>query len=109
MTDTETFKNLALSLPGTEQKPHFERIAFKVVNKRIFATLHEANATANMKLPPADQQVFCDYNQDAIYAVPNKWGLQGWTTFELSKVSPELIAEALYVAYHDVIQGKSKK
>ncbi|MGC1240064.1 MAG: MmcQ/YjbR family DNA-binding protein, partial [Chryseosolibacter sp.] len=80
---TSIFKSLALSFPGTEANPHFERIAFKVTGKRIFATLHEESATANLKLSPVDQSVFSDFGKKAVYPVPNKWGLQGWTTFEL--------------------------
>lgn len=109
MTDLETFKSLARSFPGTEQKPHFERIAFKVVNKSIFATLLEANETANLKLSLADQQTFCEFDKNAIYPVPNTYGLQGWTTFELQKVPQELLAEALYAAYTNVMQAKSKR
>ena len=33
------FKKLALSFEGTIEKPHFERTAFKVIDKRIFATI----------------------------------------------------------------------
>jgi hypothetical protein len=39
---TEEFIDLALSFRGTISMPHFDRIAFKVEGKRIFATLHES-------------------------------------------------------------------
>ena len=44
------FKNLALSFEGTIEKPHFERTAFKVINKRIFATLLDENVSANIAI-----------------------------------------------------------
>ena len=103
---TSAFKKLALSFPGTEVNPHFERLAFKVTGKRIFATLHEASATANLKLTPVDQSVFSDFGKKAVYPVPNKWGLQGWTTFELKKVPQELMLDALNTAYEDVVKKK---
>jgi predicted DNA-binding protein (MmcQ/YjbR family) len=103
------FKSLAHSFPGTEEHPHFERIAFKVTKKRIFATLHEESATANIKLSAVDQSVFCNFGKTAVYPVPNKWGLQGWTTFELTKVPQELILDALNAAYQAVLKGKVKK
>ena len=103
------FKSLALSFPGTEEHPHFERIAFKVTGKRIFATLHEESATVNVKLSPIDQSVFCDFGKNAVYPVPNKWGLQGWTTFDLKKIPRELILDALNTAYSDVVNSKRKR
>ena len=105
---TEEFKYMALSFPGTEDAPHFDRTAFKVVNKRIFATLHQATGTANLKLTESDQAVFCEFDKTAVYPVPNKWGLQGWTTFELKKVPPELMLDALETAYKEVFKGKKK-
>lgn len=108
---SEKFIELALSFPGTEENPHFDRRAFKVTGKRIFATLHQPSTTANLKLSVVDQSVFSEYNKgnSAVYPVPNKWGQQGWTTFELSKVPEELMLDALDTAYKDVLKPKSKK
>ena len=105
---SEIFKKLALSFPGTEANPHFDRTAFKVTGRRIYATLHEESATVNIKLSPIDQSVFCDFGKKAVYPVPNKWGLQGWTTFELNKISKELMLDALNTAYGDVMRGRKK-
>jgi hypothetical protein len=105
---TSNFKSLALSFPDTEANPHFERIAFKVTGKRIFATLHEETATVNLKLSPVDQSVFSDFGKKAVYPVPNKWGLQGWTTFELKKVPKELMGDALDTAYKEVMKAKRR-
>ena len=107
----EEFKTMALSFPGTEENTHFDRQAFKVTGKRIFATLHQPSATANLKLSVVDQSVFSEYDKAnaAIYPVPNKWGLQGWTTFELAKVPTELMLDALETAYKDVLKPKPKK
>lgn len=103
---TAAFKSLALSFHGTEANPHFDRTAFKVTGKRIFATLHEESGTANVKLSPVDQSVFCDFGKKAVYPVPNKWGLQGWTTFDLKKIPKELMVDALETAYREVLRGK---
>lgn len=106
---TEEFKDLVLSFPETRENPHFDRLAFKVEGKRNFATLHEKTASANIKLPVIEQKVFCDYGKEAIYAVDNKWGFQGWTTFDIEKAPKELIFDALNTAYQDVIKPKAKK
>jgi len=109
MVDIETFKKIALSFEGSEQHPHFERIAFKVSGRRIFATLLEQNEKANIMLSKEDQAVYCSYDKSAVYPVPNKWGLKGVTTFELKKVSLELVSDALYTAYKTVLKTKKKK
>lgn len=92
------FREIALSFSNTEEKAHFDRTAFRIINKRIFATLHEKSMTANMRLPLPDQKTFCDYHP-AIYPVPNKWGQQGWTTFEITILPKDVIAAALDSAY----------
>ncbi len=98
------FSKMALSFPGTEDAPHFDRTAFRVIKKRIFATFHKDSNTANIKLSPEDQRVFCQYNEKAIFQIPNKWGLKGWTTFRLQEVPDELIFEALNAAYKDILK-----
>ena len=69
---TTAFKTLALSFPGTLEAPHFERSAFKVAGKRIFATLLEANKTVNIPLRVSEQQAFCELDEAHIFPVPNK-------------------------------------
>lgn len=100
---TEEFRHIALSFPETTEAPHFDRTAFKVTGKRIFTTLHHPTETANIKLSKKEQTVFCSLDEKIVYAVPNKWGDQGWTTFELKNASRELILEALDSAYRDVL------
>jgi hypothetical protein len=102
------FTSLALSFPLTEANPHFDKIAFKISGKRIFATLHEGKAVAVLKLSPVDQSVFCDFGKKAVSPVANKWGLQGWTTFELKKVPKELMVDALDTAYKEVLKARKK-
>lgn len=106
---SKQFRELALSFQNTEENPHFDRAAFKVSGKRIFATLHEATLTANLKLSEIDQSVFCGYDKKIVYPVPNKWGLQGWTTFELKKIPQALMLDALHTAYQDVLKTKTRK
>ena len=108
MTPTQ-FEALALSFPNTVASLHFDRTAFKVVNKRIFATLHAESETANLKLSRVDQSVFCLINKEIIYQVDNKWGVQGWTTFNLKKIDGQLMLEALDTAYKETFIIGSKK
>lgn len=106
MITGETFAEMALSFAGTEQRPHFERNGFKVTGKRMFATYLEKDNTANIFLTPAEQTVFCQMDAQHVYPVPNKWGEKGATTFQLNKVSKEVVMEALISAYNEVMKKK---
>lgn len=99
------FFDLALSFPGTETHPHFERTGFKVINKRMFATYLDKDHSANIFLTPEEQSVFCQMSK-SIFPVPNKWGKKGATTFLLDKVSREIVLEALLSAYNAIIKPK---
>lgn len=112
MMSTKTFKELALALPGAEELPHFDKTSFRV-NKKIFATLDAQKSLACLKLTPVDQNVFSGISQSAIYPVPNKWGLQGWTYVELEKVRKNLVMDALTTAFYNAVikrkYGKQKQ
>ena len=109
MIEIDLFTKLALSFSNTVALPHFNKTAFKVAKKRIFATLDVEGRSANLKLSIIDQSIFCLINKEAIYAVKNKWGLQGWTTFELNKIDGEIMQEALDAAYKDVFAASKKR
>ena len=106
MITAQQFEQMCLSFPHAEQVPHFERIGFKVVSRRMFATYLEKDNTANIFLAPAEQKVFCQMDKSNIYPVPNKWGEKGATTFDLNKVSREFVMEGLIAAYEAIIKGK---
>ena len=102
MTGDE-FREMALEFPGTETAPHFDRVAFKVVKRRSFATYFEPDNTANIFLTPDEQDAFCRMDKENIYPVPNKWGEKGATTFVLDRVDASLIREALLSAYNTIV------
>ncbi len=60
--------------------------------------------TANVKFSPAVQSAYCLIDKKAIYPVNNKWGLQGWTTFQLARADSQLMLDALNTAYNDVLK-----
>jgi hypothetical protein len=108
MITGDVFIDMVLSLPGTMQKPHFERIGFSVIGKRMFATYLAKNNTANIFLTPKEQTLFCKMDIENIYPVPNKWGEKGATTFGLDRVSKDLLYEALVSAFNEVVKEKRK-
>jgi len=108
MTNKDFIK-LALSFADSQAAPHFDRTAFKIMHKRIFATLHEVSASVNLKLSPADQSVYCLIDPKSIYPVNNKWGLQGWTTFKLVAIDTAIMVEALQAAYKEAMTKRPNR
>ena len=101
MVTTKTFRDLALALPEATEEPHFEKTSFRV-RKKIFATYDAAKDRACIKLSEVDQDVFSTVDNTVIYPVPNKWGQQGWTLVELTKVRKQIFKEMLLKAYLSV-------
>jgi len=97
---------MALSFPNTEQVPHFERLGFKIMGRRMFATYLESNNTANIFLTPEEQKLFCKMDSKNIYPVPNKWGEKGATTFDLNHIAKEFVLEGLASAYNEILKPK---
>ena len=107
MITQQAFETMALSFPETEKVKHFERIGFKVIGKRMFATYLEKDNTANIFLTPVEQSVYSQVHEH-IYPIANKWGAKGATTFDLNHVPVKYVKEALLCAYNEVTKPKSK-
>lgn len=108
VVSADTFRQMALSLEGVEEFPHFEKPSFRV-RKKIFATLDLKNQRACLKLSESDQDVFTVSGKGAVYPVPNTWGMQGWTFFELKNTPKSLFSDALKTAHARVgLQRKRK-
>jgi len=107
MATAADLRRIALSLTGTTEAPHFDRIAFKVA--RIYATLAADRLTANLKFSPDEQEFKCMLAPDAFAPVPNAWGKQGWTTVTLAKIKVAELKDVLETAWrHAVPSSRSK-
>ena len=107
MASCADFKKLALSFADTEASPHFEKTSFRI-KKKIWATLDETKQVACLKLTPVTQSVFCSFDKTIIYAVPNKWGLQGWTLVELKKIKMAMLKDITSTAFYEFAPGKQQ-
>jgi hypothetical protein len=105
MVSIEIFRQMALSLPGTVEQPHFEKTSFRV-NKKIFATLAGEKSIAMLTLSLIDQSVFCAFGKTIIYPVPGAWGTKGCTYFDLKKIKKAMLKDALACAYQNIIAKK---
>ena len=105
MVTIEQARKIALSLPETEEKPHFHLTSFRVKNK-IFATIHADKNYVMVKLSAIDQSVFCSYDKDVIFPVPGGWGRQGATFINLKKVKKTMFADALTTGWKTTAPAK---
>jgi len=105
MVSIDTFRKLALSFPEAIEESHFEKTSFRV-KKKIFATYDGVKKRACIKLSEIDQNVFSSSDRTIIFPVDNKWGKQGWTLIEMSKVRKELFVDAVTTAYCEVAPKK---
>lgn len=101
LVSPDKFREFALSLPETDEAPHFEATAFRV-KKKIFATLNAAHNRATLKFSLELQDVFTAISKGAIFPVPNKWGRHGWTHINLETAEWELCQDALKTAWYEV-------
>lgn len=101
MIDSEIFRAFALSLPETEELPHFEIISFRL-KKKIFATLNAPERRATLRFTPELQDVFSAISKGAIFPVPNRWGHYGWTHINLETAEWELCQDALRTAWWEI-------
>jgi hypothetical protein len=105
MITIEQARKAALSLPETEEKPHFHLTSFRVQNK-IFATIHADKYYVMVKLSAIDQSVFCSYNTKMIFPVPGGWGRKGATFVNLKKVKKAMFTDALTTAWKTTAPAK---
>jgi hypothetical protein len=86
-------RRLALSFPESEEKPHFDRAAFKVAGKRgrIFCTL--GDGTLNLKVEPRARVYQLLKDRPDVFLDLGGWTRMGFVGIKLSKVkAPELRA-----------------
>jgi predicted DNA-binding protein (MmcQ/YjbR family) len=105
MLSIDIIRKMALSFPEVTEEPHFEKTYFRV-KKKIFATYDDINKRVCIKLSEIDQDVFSTADKTIIFPVNNKWGKQGWTIIEITKVNEDLFIDALKTAYCEVAPKK---
>jgi predicted DNA-binding protein (MmcQ/YjbR family) len=105
MPSQNSFRKMALSLPDSEESPHFDKASFRI-GKKIFATLWEKENRAMLKLSPVEQSVYCQFDPGSFSPVPGTWGAGGATFVALGKVKTEVLKEALSAAHSLLVKGK---
>lgn len=108
MTPDE-FREIALSFSGAIESAHMNHPDFRA-NGRIFATLsYPDDKTAMVKLALADQQRLVAAHPHIFYPAAGAWGLQGSTMVHLDAAKPDLMTQALELAWHNSATTPAKK
>lgn len=105
MINTKIALEIAISFDEVTEEPHFEKTSFRV-NKKIFATMNEQEKRMTVRLSVLDQDMFCSFDKNVIYPVPNGWGKHGWTHVNLKTIRKEMLKDVLTVAYCTVAPKK---
>jgi YjbR len=107
MASAGDLRRVALSLRGTVEVPHFDRVAFKVL--RIYVTLAPDGRSANFKFTPDEQEFKCMMAPNAFAPVAGAWGKQGWTTGTLARMDTADLKVAVEMAWHHAQLRKHRR
>jgi hypothetical protein len=90
---------IALSLAGVTESAHFGKRDFRA--PKIFMSL-PSETTANLNLKPDQQLMLLGLYSLEFSALPNKWGLRGWTTMHLDRCNKTTAVMAVEMAWRNV-------
>jgi hypothetical protein len=95
-------RKLALAFPEAEERPHFDRAAFKVAGKRgrIFCTL--GDGTLNLKVAPRERLYAYLKEQPEVFVDLGGWARMGFIGIRLSKVDAKQLRALLTEAWQRV-------
>ena len=96
----DQFRNLALSLPESEERAHMGHPDFRVRGK-IFATLWPDGQWGMVKLTPQEQDVFVQVAPKIFEPVNGAWGARGCTKVRLNAATKGPVQRALASAWRN--------
>jgi hypothetical protein len=92
------FRRLALGLEGVIEAEHMNHPDFRVGGK-IFATLQPGLKKGMVSLSPEEQARFIEEAPKMFEPVVGAWGRGGATSVLLAAADPEIVGEALTLAW----------
>jgi hypothetical protein len=97
MVTADEVREIALALPGTHEKGHFDVVDFRVDNK-IFCTLPKPGRLG-LRIPVSEQAALIAEDPETFTPARGQWGRQGWTTARLDRMELELARELITEAW----------
>jgi hypothetical protein len=93
MSDGETIRRIALSLPECQEADHLGTISFRVRGK-IFAQFSKDHSQVLVKLPASLQMALIGADPENFVSEPH-WGSYGWTRLRLAALPAEQLRPLL--------------
>ena len=90
---------IALALPGAIESAHFGKRDFRA--PKVFMSL-PAPGIANLNLKPDQQLMLSELYPLEFSALPNTWGLRGWSAFHLDATNETTARMAVEMAWRNV-------
>ena len=100
MTTVEQATEIAMAMPGAEEKGHFGNVDFRVRNK-IFASF-PAPDTMTLKLDPEHARILVETDPGTYALHPGVWGQRGWIRVTLSRIDPDDLADLIHESWSRV-------
>ena len=97
MVSATQLRELALGLPGAEERETWGHPTFRVRDK-IFSSMSDDAAIATVKASPEDQAVLVG-NDPETFGIASHVGRYGWTTIRLDRVDPDELRELVVEAW----------
>ena len=95
------FREIALSLPETEERSHMDHPDFRVAGK-VFATLGYPDKTCGMvKLSPEEQHYLSNDHPGVFIPVKGAWGRRGATSVVLRAAKKNQLRRAIHAAWRN--------
>ena len=98
----DEFRELALALPGAEERSHMGHPDFRA-NGRIFATLQADERTGMVAVAPDEQVELLREHPHVFAPAAGAWGRQGCTLVDLHESTPRIVKPALLLAWQVVM------
>lgn len=109
MTEAQ-FREIALGLPGAEEKAHIDHPDFRVRGGKIFATLGYPDERFAVLILTADQQgELVGRYPEMFEPVKGGWGKRGSTQVLLNAAKSEIIEAALKIAWQNAAPAKLRR
>ena len=99
MSDTDTLRRIALSLPEAYEQDHFGGPSFRVA-KKIFASCSPEKNRATLKLDRDQQMILFDVRPETFS--PAVWGALVWTYVQLDRIDDGELEDLLKHAWRQV-------
>ena len=99
MSDVESLRRIALSLPEAYEQDHFGGPSWRVA-KKIFATAAPDKNRATLKLDRDRQMILFDVRPDTFS--PAVWGALTWTYVALGRIDDGELADLVKAAWRQV-------